>query len=275
MRELFPDLRVIHIDRDLPQEPRDHPRFWDIWREVVTTAAGESIQYILASESYGHRLAAEVGAVFVPVDVDRRLVPVSGTAIRERPLENWRFIPECVRPYFVKRVCVFGPESTGKSTLARDLAAQFDTVHVPEFARSWLDPKQGVCDREDIPMIARGQIAAEDSLARRANRILICDTDVLTTTVWSDVLFGECPEWIRSLAARRSYDHYLLLDVDVPWVNDTQRFLSYQRAEFFERCRSVLVSHGRKFTVVRGSWPQRFATACDVVETLLKPMPAG
>lgn len=270
LRELFPDARVIHIDRDLPQAPEDHPRFWEIWRDVVTAAAQDPIDYVFASEQYGHRLAAEVRAVFVPVDIGRKVVNVSGTAIREAPLANWEYIPECVRPYFVKRVCVFGPESTGKSTLARDLAAHFGTVHVPEFARGWLDPKGGVCSPEDIPVIARGQIAAEDALARRANRVLICDTDVLTTTVWSEVLFGECPDRVRSLAASRRYEHSLLLDVDVPWVDDTQRFLERQRQEFFDRCRSALVAHGRTFTVVRGNWVDRFETARGIVAALLE-----
>jgi HTH-type transcriptional regulator, transcriptional repressor of NAD biosynthesis genes len=166
MRELFPQARIVHVTQDLPQEPSEHPRFWDIWRQVVLKAAGGPIDFVFASENYGHQLAQEVGATFIPVDPGRELVPVSGTAIRARPLEHWRFVPECVRPYFVKRVCLFGPESTGKSTLARDLAARFDTVFVAEFARGLLDPKQGVCHPGDIPLIARGQAAAEDALAR-------------------------------------------------------------------------------------------------------------
>src|SRR5688572_19641714 len=81
--------------------------------------------------------------------------------------------------------------STGKSTLAKDLAAHFRTAHAFEYARPLLDGKGGRCDREDIPRIARGQVATEEALARQADRVLICDTDVLTTTIWSDVLFGD------------------------------------------------------------------------------------
>lgn len=269
MRELFPQARVIHITDELPQEPSEHPRFWDLWRETVLRAAGGPIDFIFASEEYGQRLAAEVGATFIPVDPGRELVPVSGTAIRSQPLANWQYIPECVRPYFVQRVCTFGPESTGKSTLARDLAAHFQTVHVSEFARGLLDPKQGVCAASDIPLIARGQAAAEDALARRANRVLFCDTDLLTTTIWSDVLFGDCPEWIRQAAEQRTYDLYLLLDVDVPWVDDRQRYLPHARQEFFDRCREALESRGRPYVVIRGDWQKRFAAACDAVERLL------
>jgi NadR type nicotinamide-nucleotide adenylyltransferase len=269
MRELFPAVRVIHITDDLPQEPAEHPQFWDIWREVVLQAAGEPIDYIFASEDYGYRLAAEVGAKFVPVDPSRELVSVSGTSIRQNPLAHWQYLPECVRPYYVKRVCLFGPESTGKSTLARDLAAHFQTVHVSEFARGLLDPKQGVCDATDIPLIARGQAAAEDALARRAHRVLFCDTDLLTTTIWSDVLFGDCPAWIRAAADERRYDLTLLLDIDVPWVDDAQRYLPHAREAFFARCESALKSRGRPYCILRGSWSERWEQACVAVRRLL------
>ena len=166
MRELCPGDRVIHVTEELPQEPGEHPRFWDIWREGIRRIVGEPIDAVFASEPYGVRLAAELGATFIPVDLGREAVPISGTAIRAQPMLHWAFIPECVRPYFVRRVRLVGPESTGKSRLARDLAAHFDTVHVPEFARTWLDPKQGICSPDDIPIIARGQMAAEAALAR-------------------------------------------------------------------------------------------------------------
>jgi NadR type nicotinamide-nucleotide adenylyltransferase len=269
MRELFPQARIVHVTQDLPQEPSEHPRFWDIWRQVVQEAAGAPIDFVFASEAYGHRLAQQVGATFIPVDLGRETVPVSGTAIRAKPLANWRFLPECVRPYFVKRICLFGPESTGKSTMARDLADRFETRYVAEFARGLLDPKQGVCRASDIPLIARGQAAAEDAVARKANKILFCDTDVLLTTIWSDVLFGDCPAWIRAAAQQRQYDLYLLLDVDVPWVDDQQRYLPHARREFFDRCRQVLELHRRPFVVIRGNWTERLEQACHHAQSLL------
>jgi NadR type nicotinamide-nucleotide adenylyltransferase len=180
-----------------------------------------------------------------------------------------------VRTYFVKRVCVFGPESTGKSTLARDLAKQFQTRYVWEYARPLLDPQEGKCYPEDIPRIVRGQFAAEEALAPQANRVLFCDTDTLTTVIWSETLFGHVPPWVREAADARSYDLYLLLDVDVPWVADGQRFFEapQQRRAFFERCRQELETRGRRYVVLRGSWSERFAAACQAVEQLLSERP--
>lgn len=279
MRELFPDVRVIHIAEDLPQEPSEHPEFWPIWREVVMRAVGEPIDFVFASEEYGHRLAAELGATFVPVDLARTQVPISGTAIRRDLLGNWSFLPPCVRPYFVKRIALFGPESTGKSTLAADLARHYGTVHVPEFARPWLDPWAGRCTAEDIPIIARGQAAAEEALARQANRLLFCDTDPLLTVVWSEMLFGDCPAEVRAAAAGRRYDLTLLLDVDAPWVDDQTRYHAHLRDAFVARCRGILESHGRPYVVLRGDWPARRAAAVEAVDGLVAqsrpPTPVG
>lgn len=269
MRELFPDVRVVHVTDENPQEPSEHPQFWRIWCDTIERSVGEPIDYVFASEDYGRRLAAELSATFIPVDLARSVVPISGTEIRTAPMEYWRYIPPCVRPYFVRRVCVFGPESTGKSTLARDLARHFRTVYAPEFARGWLDPRQGVCTPDDIPVIARGQRAAEEALARQANRVLFCDTDLLATTIWSEVLFGDCPQWVRDEADRRQYDLYLLLDVDVPWVDDAQRYLSHERQAFFEKCRQTLENGERPFVVIRGRWEMRFEQACRAIENLL------
>jgi HTH-type transcriptional regulator, transcriptional repressor of NAD biosynthesis genes len=83
------------------------------------------------------------------------------------------------------------------------------------------------------------------------------------------VLFGECPDWIRATAQQRQYDLYLLLDVDVPWVDDQQRYLPHARREFFERCRKALESHCRPFVVIRGNWWERLEQACRHAQNLL------
>jgi HTH-type transcriptional repressor of NAD biosynthesis genes len=191
--------------------------------------------------------------------------------IREDPMKQWRFLPRCVRPHFAKRVCVTGPESTGKTTLARRLAERFDTAVVPEYARTLLEAQRGALAKEDIERIARGQMASEDALAREANRVLVCDTDVLATTIWSDVLFGESPAWVREEADRRTYDVYLLCDADVPYVDDPVRYLPADaRHAFFARCARELDARGRRWVKIAGDWDERFATACAAVESLLR-----
>ena len=269
MSEIFPSVRVVHLTDENPQEPGEHPDFWDIWRRSLLRVLPAPPDVVFASERYGHRLAAELGARFVMVDGGRQVFPVSGTAVRDDPFGHWRYLPRAVRPHFLKRVSVFGPESTGKSTLAGLLAAHYGTVSVPEYARTHLEEQGGRLGPEDIPLIARGQLASEDALARDASRILVCDTDVLATTIWSEVLFGECPPWIRAEAARRRYDLTLLLDVDVPWVAGPVRYLPDERRSFFDRCARALDASGRRWVRVGGSWEERFTGACAAIDEAL------
>jgi NadR type nicotinamide-nucleotide adenylyltransferase len=269
MREMFPACQVVHLTDELPQEPGEHPEFWNLWQTALRRVLPFAPDFVFASEDYGARLAEILRARFVPVDKARQIVPISGTAIRNDPMKNWRYLPRCVRPYYVRRICIIGPESTGKSTLAGDLAKHFDTVFVPEYARTHLEVQQGRIDPGDIPRIARGQIASEDSLAANANRLLFCDTDLLTTVIWSEMLFGNCPPEIVAEAGRRSYDLYLLTDVDVPFVADAVRYMPERRGEFLERCRRELDMRGRRYVLLSGTWGQRFAGAVRAVESVL------
>ncbi|MDP6708296.1 MAG: AAA family ATPase, partial [Alphaproteobacteria bacterium] len=183
VQELHPDCRVVHVTDVVPQAPEEDPAFWPIWRELIHRHEPRGVDLVFTSEAYGWRLASELGAAHVPVDPARRVNPISAEAIRADPFGNWRFLPPPVRPYYVKRVCLFGPESSGKSTIARLLAERLDTVHAPEFARDYLDPRGGACGIEDMATIARGQAAAAASAARHATKLLVLDTDPWLTTV--------------------------------------------------------------------------------------------
>ncbi|MBF0291229.1 MAG: AAA family ATPase [Nitrospinae bacterium] len=270
MREMFPDVNVYHLTDDNPQYPHEHPDFWRIWHDSIRKAIPVGPDYVFASEDYGWKLAEVLGAKYVPVDHLRELVPVSGSDIREDPMNNWRYIPTCVRPYFARRVCIFGPESTGKSILAKRLAERFDTVYAAEYARGMLALQDDKVFYDDIPRIARGQMASEDSMVKQANRVIFLDTDLITTTIWSDVLFGDCPQWIKDEAERRRYDLYLLMDVDTPWVDDPQRFAPDNREEFLGRFERELASRGRPYVKISGSWDERLERAEIAVDALLE-----
>jgi NadR type nicotinamide-nucleotide adenylyltransferase len=269
VQEMCPGADVLHVSDENPSEPHEHPDFWRIWTDTVRRRLPAGPDVVFTSEGYGDELARRLGAVHVVVDRGRQLVPVSGTQIRERPLDCWRYLPPCVRPYYVKRVVVFGPESTGKTTLCQKLAEHYGTVWVSEYARGHLDHKGAVCEPSDIPFIARGQAASEDALARQANRVLFCDTDLLMTVVYCHLYYGACPDWLGREAERRSYDLYLVLDVDVPWVADPQRDMPHRREEIRDRCLEALASRGRPHLLIRGSWDERLAAAIRAVDALL------
>jgi NadR type nicotinamide-nucleotide adenylyltransferase len=171
------------------------------------------------------------------------------------------------------RIAVYGPESTGKSQLAEKLAAHFGAPLVPEFARERWEAQGGVLGLEDMLPVAREQWRREDAAAARADRLVICDTDALTTMLWSDLLYGTCPDELRRGAEKRcrNYALYLLLDIDVPFVADPQR--CFPDPDDREKCmriwRGALERRGLPFVTVRGDWAEREAAAAAAIRSLI------
>jgi NadR type nicotinamide-nucleotide adenylyltransferase len=273
MKELFPTARVVHCEEILPQVPEDDPEnFWPLWHDVLKRLHPEPIDIIFASEPYGHRLAADAGARFVPVDEARTAFPISATAIRNDPYRNWRFLPGPVRPYYLKRVTLFGAESTGKSSLSAELARHYETVVAPEYGRFHTEAfGSGATTPEDMRQIVMGHLAGVKAASLRANRVLIEDTDPVLTAVWSDTLAGSRDPWFD---AYRDYpDLYLLCDIDLPWVDDGTRYFRDPavRRNFQRACERELATRGVKFVHIRGTPEQRRLKAIEAVDELLRP----
>ena len=269
MRELFPTVKVVHLTDENPQFPHEHPDFWEIWRQSLRRVVPTGPDLVFASEAYGARLAEVLGARFVPVDLGREQVPVSGTAVRDDPMGHWQHLPDVVRPWFVRRVAVIGPESTGKTTLARDLARHFGTVWVAEYARLLLDAVGFELDPAVFDVILRGQRAAEEALARQANRVLVCDTEAFTSALYHELFLGHPSAALLAEADRRRYDLFLLCDDDVPWVADPQRPHPEWRPWYKQRCLEWLERRGTPWVLVRGGWDERRARAIAAVTELL------
>ena len=270
--EIAPHVRVVHVTDDVPQAPDEHRDFWPIWTELCTRYAGR-VDVVFTSETYGDRLAEVLGARHQLVDLMRHHFPTSGTAIREDPFASWEMIPVPVRAHYAARVALLGPESTGKTTLAARLAAAFGTVWVPEYGREHTTalaeregmPFQDAFTLDDIATIAGVQATREDRAARYAIRVLFCDTELLTTRVWSEILFDRCPDAVVEASEAREHDLYLLLDTDVPWVDDGTRAFRDQRGAHFDRIRTTLDRLGRPYEVLGGTFEERFARAVGIV----------
>ncbi|MSU68291.1 MAG: N-acetylglucosamine-6-sulfatase [Opitutaceae bacterium] len=174
----------------------------------------------------------------------------------------------------VKHVVLFGTESTGKSTLAERLAERFGEPWAEEFGRQFWAIKEGKITGEDLGTIALGQMANEDRAAAAARRVVFLDTDLLTCTLWDDVLFPEaCPPWVRVEAEERARGValWLLCDTDVPFEPDPQR--SFPDAEGRARGRKIwreaLEQRGLPFVEIGGSWAERERRAVAAVQGLL------
>jgi len=268
LRELLPDAHLAHITTEHAVS-FDDAMAWDFWVSAIRGVLPHDPDVVFSSEPYGDELARRLGARHVALDPRRTQVPISATQIRAQPMRHWGFIPAPARPYFARRVAVVGAECSGKTTLARALAEAFQTVCVPEYAREYLQGRGQPCTPADLRLIAARQAALEDELARQANRVLICDTNLLTTQLWHEHYFGDCPADLRDLARQRTADLTLLCDAAVPWAADGLRDAPQSRAWFQQQFEAELTAQGRPYVMFSGSGEQRRAAAIEHVGRLV------
>ncbi|WP_373075668.1 AAA family ATPase [Zeaxanthinibacter enoshimensis] len=178
------------------------------------------------------------------------------------------------KPSDLIKIVLFGPESTGKTTLARQLAEYYKEPWVPEYAREYLQEKwdrvQKTCEPEDLVPIAIGQMRLENALAEKADRLLICDTDLLETKVYSEAYYlGSCDPLLEKYALQNQYNLYFLTGIDVPWEKDDLRDKPNEREQMFDYFRSTLEKYHRNFVTLRGDESSRFQTAIAHIDKLL------
>ena len=178
-------------------------------------------------------------------------------------------------PSQILRVVLYGPESTGKTTLAHALAKHYKTECVEEFAREYLQKKweeqKAVCTLEDLPLIIEGQLESENKKLAKAQRVLFCDTNVMVTKVWSETHFnGYCDPDILHYSKKFSYDLYLLTGIDIPWKKDDLRDRPNDRQLMFDHFKKTLDQHKKKYCILVGDHKIRLKKAIVVIDGFLK-----
>jgi len=272
IKELLPEANVIHVTDEVPSYPHEDPNFWIIWTALLKREIHPETEVFFSSEDYGAEVAEHLGIEHVMVDKARSVVPVSGTAIREQPFKNWHFIPDNVKPFFVKRIVLTGPESTGKTTIAQQLAEHFKTIWVEEFGREYFVQKDGKLILEDIQQIANGQVALEEQAVTKANKLLFCDTDLIVTQIWSEIYFKDCPQDVIDKNHERKYDLFLLMDIDIPWQDDGTREFPHLREWHFNRIKQELDARKLPYIKVSGDNGKRLANAIDAINSFFKEL---
>nr|WP_315195220.1 DUF4301 family protein [uncultured Flavobacterium sp.] len=177
------------------------------------------------------------------------------------------------------KIAIFGPESTGKTTLATQLAEYYKTVWVPEFARDYLQEKldsgRGICDIDDMLPIAYGQTKLENESALIANRYLFCDTNLLVTKVFSELYYNFCDSLLDKAARTHQYDLFFLTDIDVPWEDDGLRDTPEGRESVFEVFKQSLIDNKKPFVTISGNKETRLKKAITIVEDLTMALELG
>lgn len=246
---------------------------WDILHLTVDA--------VFTSEDYGDGFADVLTTYFktrindswpvnhVSVDKARNVVPTSGTKIRSDPHLHKQFLSPTVYASFVKRFCILGGESSGKTTLTNALADYFETTWVPEYGRELWDEKEGNLQYDDMLKIAREQIVRENALAITANRWLFCDTSPLTTLFYSMSMFNQVDTQLHELANRR-YDVVFLCAPDFPFIQDGTR----KDADFRQRQHiwylKVLADKATPYYLISGSAESRITAAAKYLTTIVQ-----
>ncbi|MEI7597196.1 MAG: ATP-binding protein [Bacteroidota bacterium] len=169
----------------------------------------------------------------------------------------------------IKRISITGPESSGKSTLSKDLAIHFDTIFNPEFAREYLSVKKTNYTFEDVEYIAKMQLKSENEAINSANNFLFCDTDLLVVKVWMKIKYNKVPAWIDKEIMKKNYDLYLLCKPDIPWEPDPLRESPLIRDELFTVFNEELTKLNCNFIIINGNFAERFEKARNEVNKII------
>ncbi len=180
------------------------------------------------------------------------------------------------QPNNLIKVVLFGPESTGKTTISRMLARHYNTVWVQEYAREYLQDKwnnkRELCDGSDQLPIAYGQMKLENKLAQKADKLQICDTDLLETVVYFENYYDKIIDKdLKKAALENNYDLYLLTYIDTPWEADDIRENPHQREEMFKTFEAALIKYNKPYILLKGSLETRIKIATKEIDKLLNP----
>jgi len=302
LREIHSPAPNVSVIGGIDEVPVDYAdaKIWDlhmaVFRALLERAGAPAVDAVFTSEPSGDELARRFGARHISLDVERGLVPVSGTALRADPVGHWEWLEPPVRGYLAKRLVILGAESTGKTTLARALrdalaargGAFAETRWVPEFGReytveklalarsdsAWRGlPAPGMDDlvwtTDDFVAIARRQNELEEREARVGGPVLVCDTDAFATAVWHERYRRARAREVESLADPRRRLYLVTHPDDVPFaqddIRDGEHLRTWMTDVFVERLRAS----PHRFEFLRGSRAERVVRACAALDRWL------
>lgn len=166
------------------------------------------------------------------------------------------------------KIAIVGPESSGKTFLAEKLAAHYNCLWVPEYAREYLEKFTAPYTKEDVESIAKGQISDEDAVAAQSKQLLMCDTNLLVIKIWMDDKYGSTPAWIEEEIMRRKYDFHLLTAPDIPYEDDPLRENPERGEYFFNQYEQLLRDLKFPYKIISGN--ERVEKAVREIEKLLR-----
>lgn len=255
LRYEFPDHNLLHIDRTLPQDP-ETPGFWDLWTKIMVDEVGvRPCDFIVSSEPYGQRLADITGAKFMPYDPYREITPCKATDVRVNPTSNFDLIAPMFQHNLRRNITIFGAESTGKTTLAKDLAERLNGHYFMEWARPYLETCSNEITVDTMTDIWKGQAALEAHSHDFFDKpYAFYDTDLYSTIGywrfphWHDII-GDPPQGLIDEAGPS--DLYIICPANIPFEEDPLRYGGDKREATDEYWIQVAKDFGLTYVVLQ------------------------
>jgi NadR type nicotinamide-nucleotide adenylyltransferase len=274
IRALYPTVEVIEA-WDGPAGVGYTPELMKLHEQyVIGRLQGRPVTHFYSSEPYGEHMSRALAAVNRCVDPRRETVPVSGTAVRDRPAAFRGYLHPRVYRDLVINVVFLGAPCTGKTTIARRLADEHGTVWMPEYGREYWEANQ--VDRRlasrQLVEIAEGHLEREEALLQQADRYLFTDTNALATLTFARYYHGQVDPRLVSLAAATAsrYDLVFVCDIDIPYEDTWDRSGAVNRAAFQEQVLGDLGERKIPFFLLRGDVEERVQRVRGVLDIYRK-----
>lgn len=272
IKNTFPGVKVkvLNHDQSLDSNSTDISK---TWADITVKFLGYIPDCVFSSEEYGEPYSKYMGSKHVLVDLPRQQVPISATKIRGDMDNNWSYLSNEAKGYFAKKIVVLGAESTGTTTLARELAKKLNTVWVPEYGRTYYEGKMtsdqlNNWQTNEFVHIAEIQNAMEKALAKKANKFLICDTDSFATEIWHERYVGNMSNEIKKISSKVKSNLYIVTNTDIPFIQDGTRDGEHIRQKMHERFVEVLKERKQNYIVVSGSVEKRLSESVFAISKI-------
>ena len=268
------NVTILNKHQPLPQEPSGFPGFWAMWGGFLTEYGFERGDYIIASEDYGVRLAQEVGGVFIPFDLNRSIVNSRATNVRENPYLFFKNILPEFRTYLKSNITIFGAESTGKTTLAKELSKTLPmSQFYPEWARPYLETVGPEVTEEKMLDIWDGQRALQVFASNNTDSMLsFQDTDLFSTVgYWRNWDRESYPQFdIENDARALVSDLYIVTPSNIPFEKDQLRYGGDERETTDDYWISLLEEFDCNYVVLDSdSLSERVEQATEAVTAIM------
>ena len=267
----LPNVKVISFKQKNTMDILD----WKDGASIIRNTIMKQIDFVFSSEdSYGAFFDnLYPNSKHVLLDIDRDEFPIYATDIRrDGAFKHWNYIPNVCKSYYNKKVVIIGTESCGKSTLVKKLALHYNTNYVAEYGRDMCELlNTGQPTKEYYPYIAYGHKTKEFNAILNSNKILFVDTEATVTQFYSELYADKTYAVLEEIVKTNDYDLFILLDIDVPWVNDGLRIHGWerQRIDNHKKLIVLLEKYGVEYKLVKGSYNERYLKSVELVDELL------